>query len=104
VGYSSTDESKESGNLTQSGTGDQVFTNLDLKKGSSVISIKLFSGTKISIRILDNDGAVAANILKTEKNYDGQQIIQLPKDGDNYLMEIQSNGQWEVKLSSATVK
>lgn len=104
VGYSSTTASSESGDTKKSGTGDQVFTNLDLKKGSSVLNIKLTSGTKIAIRILDNDGTLVTKISKTGANYTGKQVIQLPKDGDNYMIEIQSDGGWEIELSSTVSK
>lgn len=104
VGYSSTMESAESGAVKKSGSGDQVFTNLDLKKGSSVLNIKLINNTQIVIRILDNAGALVTKISKSKSNYTGKQVIQIPKDGDNYMIEIQSDGDWEIELSSTVSK
>lgn len=100
----SSSENIAEGIFEQSGAGDTVFTNLSLKKGASILSVTFSQGQHISVRVLDNDGTIVASLKKDETTYSGQQVISIPKDGDNYIVEIQSDGNWEVKIASTIPK
>ncbi|MBE9910006.1 hypothetical protein G8B49_01860 [Enterococcus mundtii] len=101
---SDTLEKQEQEGLSQAGTGDAVYSQLTLKKGIVVLSIDFSKGQRFSIKILDNDGTVVATVSKNQAPYKGQRTIQVPKDGDNYIVEIQSDGSWEIKLLSTVEK
>ncbi|BAO07834.1 hypothetical protein HMPREF9495_01321 [Enterococcus mundtii QU 25] len=101
---SDTLEKQQQEGLSQAGTGDAVYSQLTLKKGIMVLSVDFSKGQRFSIKILDNDGTVVATVSKNQASYKGQRTIQVPKDGDNYIVEIQSDGSWEVKLLSTVKK
>lgn len=101
---SDTLEKQQQEGLSQAGAGDAVYSQLTLKKGIMVLSVDFSKGQRFSIKILDNDGTVVATVAKNQASYKGQRTIQVPKDGDNYIVEIQSEGSWEVKLLSTVKK
>ncbi|MGA5589894.1 hypothetical protein ACPCF3_00635 [Enterococcus mundtii] len=101
---SDTLEKQQQEGLSQVGTGDAVYSQLTLKKGIMVLSVDFSKGQRFSMKILDNDGTVVATVSKNQASYKGQRTIQVPKDGDNYIVEIQSDGSWEVKLLSTVEK
>ncbi|MEC3942751.1 hypothetical protein [Enterococcus mundtii] len=101
---SDTLEKQQQEGLSQAGAGDAVYSQLTLKKGIMVLSVDFSKGQRFSIKILDNDGTVVATVSKNQASYKGQRTIQVPKDGDNYIVEIQSDGSWEVKLLSTVKK
>lgn len=101
---SDTLEKQQQEGLSQAGTGDAVYSQLTLKKGIMVLSVDFSKGQRFSIKILDNDGTVVATVSKNQASYKGQRTIQVPRDGDNYIVEIQSDGSWEVKLLSTVKK
>lgn len=100
----SSSENIAEGDFEQSGEGDTVFANLSLKKGASILSVTFSQGQHISVKVLDNDGTIVASLKKDETTYRGQQVIPIPKDGDNYIVEIQSDGNWVVTIASTTPK
>lgn len=100
----SSSENIAEGEFEQSGAGDTVFANLSLKKGASILSVTFSQGQHISVRVLDNDGTIVASLKKDEATYKGQQVIPIPKDGDNYIVEIQSDGEWKVEITSTIPK
>ncbi|MGK0551914.1 hypothetical protein ACSFB8_07485 [Enterococcus faecalis] len=104
IGSSVTENSNDSEVIKKTGKSDKVYTNLALKKGSSVLDIKFTGGSNIMIRIFDNDGTLITTFSKKVATYNGQQVVQVPKDGDNYLLEIKSDGEWEIELTSTTLK
>ena len=101
---SDTLEKQQQEGLSQTGTGDAVYSQLTLKKGIMVLSVDFSKGQSFSMKILDNDGTVVATVSKNQASYKGQRTIQVPKDGDNYIVEIQSDGSWEAKLISTVKK
>lgn len=101
---SNTLEKQQQEGLSQVGTGDAVYSQLTLKKGIMVLSVDFSKGQSFSMKILDNDGTVVATVSKNQASYKGQRTIQVPKDGDNYIVEIQSDGSWEIKLLSTVEK
>ena len=100
----SSSENIAEGDFDQSGSGDSVFSNLSLKKGASILSVTFLQGQHISVRILDNDGTFVGSLKKDETSYNGQQVIPIPKDGDNYIVEIQSDGDWKVEITTTISK
>lgn len=101
---SDTLEKQQQEGLSQAGAGDAVYSQLTLKKGIMVLSVDFSKGQRFSMKILDNDGTVVAIVTKNQASYKGQRTIQVPKDGDNYIVEIQSDGSWEIKLLSTVKK
>ena len=100
----SSSEKVTEGDFDQSGSGDKVFATQSLKKGASILSVRFSQGQHISIRVLDNDGTIVGSLKKEELTYNGQQIIKIPKDSDNYIVEIESDGMWEVQIISTIPK
>lgn len=100
----SSDKNNFASTWSQTGTGDIVYSQLSLKKGAMILSVDFTNGKQIAIRLLDNDGTVVGTLTKKQTNYKGEQVIQIPKDGDNYLIEIQSDGEWQINLKTTVLK
>ncbi|EOH87372.1 hypothetical protein [Enterococcus villorum] len=100
----SSDKNNLASTWSQTGTGDIVYSQLSLKKGAMILSVDFTNGKQIVIRLLDNDGTVVGTIKKKQTNYKGEQVIQITKDGDNYLIEIQSDGEWQINLKTTVLK
>lgn len=105
-GSSSEDgDDKTSGTtLIKKGTGDEVITNLAFKKGPILFSIAYEGESKITVRLLDSDGDIVATLVDFKGDYSGKVLAQVPKDADNYIVEIKAAGNWQVESAKADDK
>lgn len=103
IGQTSSDYVSPSDGFDESGSGDEVYSQIPLKKGAVILSIDFRDGQHFAMRILDNDGTLVGSLEKNQPFYSGKQVIQVPKDGDNYIVEIKSDGSWKVKLNSTVL-
>lgn len=97
-------DDKTSGTLvSKTGTGDEVITNLAFKKGPVVIAITHDGQAKFTVKMLDSNGAVVATLVEKTGSYSGKVIVQIPRDADNYILEIRADGKWKIETSKADV-
>ncbi|MBO0472578.1 hypothetical protein JZO86_02485 [Enterococcus ureasiticus] len=100
----SSGDDKTSGTLvSKTGTGDEVITNLAFKKGPIVIALKHDGQAKFTVKMLDSNGTVVATLVDKTGSYSGKVIVQIPKDADNYILEIRADGKWQIETSKADV-
>ncbi|MDA9471988.1 hypothetical protein [Enterococcus sp. 5H] len=105
--YSSEDsgDDKTSGTtLTKKGTGDEVITNLAFKKGPTLFSIVYEGQAEITVKLLDSDGNIVATLVDFRGKYSGKVLAQVPKDADNYILEIKTEGNWQVESAKEDEK
>ncbi|GGC83638.1 hypothetical protein [Enterococcus wangshanyuanii] len=100
VGYGSsgtTTDDKTSGTIVaKTGMGDDVITNIALKKGPAVFQLKYSGNSDFKVKLLDSDGDLIADLAEKSGAYSGKVFAQIPKDADNYVLIINASGSWEV--------
>ncbi|ALS00451.1 hypothetical protein ATZ33_03410 [Enterococcus silesiacus] len=108
VGASSSYSSASSGDdktsgtrLSKTGTGDEVITNLAFKKGPVIIALTHAGNDAFIVKLLDSDGKTVATLVDKVGSYSGKVVAQIPKDADNYLIAIKTDGTWCVESAKA---
>lgn len=100
VGYGSsgatTDDKTSGTKVAKTGTGDDVITNIALKKGPAVFELKHSGNSDFKVKLLDSDGDLIANLVETSGTYSGKVFAQIPKDADDYVLVIKASASWEV--------
>ncbi|WP_086313376.1 hypothetical protein A5821_000852 [Enterococcus sp. 7F3_DIV0205] len=98
-------DDKTSGILAaKTGTGDEVLTNLAFKKGPVIFTLSHDGQGNFIVKMLDSNGIVVATLVDKVGNYSGKVVVQVPKDSDNYILEIQADGKWQMVPSKADEK
>lgn len=90
--------------LARTGNGDDVITNLAFKKGPVVITLTYNGTAKFTVKLLDSDGEIIAILVDRTGSYTGKVVVQIPKDADNYIVSVISEGAWQVATTKADEK
>lgn len=92
-------DDKTSGTLiSKTGTGDEIIPNLAFKKGPVVMSLMYEGKAKFTVKMLDSNGDTVATLVDKVGKYSGKRIVKIPKDADNYILEIQADGNWQIEI------
>jgi hypothetical protein len=87
--------------FSAAGNGNDVFTNVTLKKGVVLLTYAYTGQGHFLVTVVTTNGeTIATPVDKTGKTA-GKVLVTIPKDADNYLLQISAEGAWQIKLSKA---
>jgi hypothetical protein len=87
--------------FSAAGSGEDVFTHLPFKKGVVVMTYSYTGQGHFLVMIVAANGETISTPVDKTGQTAGKVLVTLPKDADNYLLQISAEGAWQVKFAKA---
>ncbi|MTD39088.1 hypothetical protein GIX45_10640 [Erwinia sp. CPCC 100877] len=76
------------------GNGDDVFTHLACEKSLVVLNYSYTGQAHFLVKIVAANGEIVAITVDRTGKAAGKVLLTIPKDADNYLLQISADGAW----------